>query len=121
MGLTTGPIRSSSAGFVGVFELVTNAECAGTAALRCADVTVGVGRGAAGGEGATAVGFGASQEPAGTRDAAAALPKPAERTVGADGVGATAGGRDAEGRAGLGAAGGAALRKAAMSTFPTGV
>ncbi len=122
MGLTTGPIRSSSAGFVGTFELVTVAECAGGAALRCVDVTVGGGREAAGrGGGATVVGFGASQVPSGTRDAAATLPKAAERTGGADGVWETTAGREAEGTVGLGAAGGAALRRAAISTFPTGV
>ena len=118
--LTTGPIRSSSAGFVGTFELVTVDECAGA---RCVYDTAGEGRGAVGGAGAggvTTVGFGASQEPSGTRDAAAVVPKPVERTGCAGGVAATAEGREAEGMAGLGAAEGA-LRRAAISTFPTGV
>ena len=84
MGLTTGAIRSSSAGFVGTFELVTVEECVGTAALRCVDDTVGGGRVAVGGGGAKDVGFGASQLPSGTRDAAAVLPNAAERTGGAD-------------------------------------
>jgi hypothetical protein len=121
VGLTTGPIRSSSAGFVGAFELATVEECAGAAALRCIYETAGEGRGAVGGGGATTVGFGASQEPSGTRDAAAVLPKlTAERTGCADGVEATAEGRGAEGTVGLGAAEGE-LRRAAISTFPTGV
>ena len=84
VGLTTGAIRSSSAGFVGTFELVTVEECVGTAALRCVDDTVGGGRVAVGGGGAKDVGFGASQLPSGTRDAAAVLPIAAERTGGAD-------------------------------------
>ena len=120
VGLTTGPIRSSSAGFVGTFELATVDECAG---VRCVYDTAGEGRGAVGGGGAgeaTAVGFGVSQEPSGTRDAAAVVPKPVERMGCADGVAVTAAGRGAEGTAGLGAAEGA-LRRAAISTFPTGV
>jgi hypothetical protein len=69
------------------------------------------------------VGLGASQVPAGTRKAAAALPTLVVRTVGPeDGEETvTAEGRGAEGMAGLGCVGAAALRRAAMSTFPTGV
>lgn len=78
VGLTTGPIQSSSAGFVGAFELATIAECAGTTVLDRADVTVEDGPGAIGGWGAKAVGFEASQVPSGMCDAAAALPRPAE-------------------------------------------
>lgn len=83
-------------------------------------------RGAAGGGGVAAktVGFGASQASAGTREAAAALPTAVVRTVGPDEDGAekvSAEERTAEGMAGLGGMGAAALRMAAMSTFPTGV
>lgn len=86
--LTTGPIRSSSEGFVGTSELGTVAECAGTE--RGVATTVGGGRGAAGGggEAAETVGFGASQVPIGTRAAVAALPTLVVRKVGPDGVGA---------------------------------
>jgi hypothetical protein len=117
--LTTGPMRSSSEGLVRTFEL--GAACAGTG--RESATTVRGGRGAAGGGGdaAEAVGLGASQVPAGTREAAAALPT-VFWTVGPDdGEEKLADGRGAEGMAGLGAVGVAALRKAAMSTFPTGV
>ena len=120
--LTTGPMRSSSVGLAGTFEV--GAACAGTG--RESATTVGGGRGAAdGGRGAAeTVGLGASQVPAGTREAAAALPTVVVRTVGPDEDGeeiGTAEGRGAEGMAGLGGMGAAALRIAAMSTFPTGV
>jgi hypothetical protein len=115
--LTTGPMRSSSEGFVGRSELGT--VCAG---IDREPAVVAGGRGAAGGEGGAAktVGFGASQAPAGTREAAAALPTAVVRTVGPDEDGVPAEGRGAEGMVGLGT-GAAALRIAAMSTFPTGV
>lgn len=113
-------MRSSSEGLVGAFEL--GAAFAGTG--RESATTVRGGRGAAGGGGgaAEAIGLGASQVPAGTREAAASLPT-VVRTVGPDedGEEKVADGRGAEGMAGLGAVGVAALRKAAMSTFPTGV
>lgn len=80
--LTTGPMRSSSEGLVGTFEL--GATCAGTG--RESATTAGGGRGAVGGGGGTAeaVGFGASHVPAGTREAAAALPTVVVRSVGRD-------------------------------------
>jgi hypothetical protein len=113
-------MRSSSEDPVGTFEL--GAACAGTG--RESATAVRGGRGAAGGGGgaAEAVGLGASQVPAGTREAAAALPT-VVRTVDPDedGEEKVADGRGAEGMAGLGVVGVAALRKAAMSTFPTGV
>lgn len=120
MTLTTGPMRSSSEVLVGRSELGT--VCAG---IGREPAVVAGGRGAAGGGGGAAktVGFGASQAPAGTREAAAALPTAVVRTVGPeeDGTGTVpAEGRGAEGMAGLGT-GAAALRMAAMSTFPTGV
>jgi hypothetical protein len=119
--LTTGPMRSSSEGFVGRSEL--GAVCAGIG--REAATTAGGREAAAGGEGAAkTVGFGASQAPAGTREAAAALPTAVVRMVGPDEDGAEtvpAEGRGAEGMAGLGGMGAAPLRKEAMSTFPTGV
>jgi hypothetical protein len=119
--LTTGPMRSSSEDFVGRSELGT--VCAGIG--RFAATTAG-GRGAAGGGGGAAktVGIGASHASEGTREAAAALPTAVVRTVGPDEDGAEtvpAEGRGAEGMAGLGGTGAAALRMAAMSTFPTGV
>jgi hypothetical protein len=119
--LTTGPMRSSSEGFVGASELGTI--CAGIG--RELATTAG-GRGAAGGGGGAAetVGFGVSQASAGTREAAAALPTTVVRTVDPDEDSAEtvpAEGRGAEGMAGLGGMGAAALRMAAMSTFPTGV
>jgi hypothetical protein len=122
MRLTMGPMRSSSEGLVGTFELA--AICAGTG--RELATTVGGGRGAAGGGRCVAetVGLGASQASTGTRDAAAALPIVVARTVGPDEDGnetAAAEGRGAEGMAGLGGVGTAVLRMAAMSTFPTGV
>jgi hypothetical protein len=114
-------MRSSSEGLVGTFE--PGAACARTG--RGSATTVGGGRGAANGGGgaAEAVGLGASQVPAGTREAAAALPTVVVRTVGPDedGEEKVADGRGAEGMAGLGDVGVAVLRKAAMSTFPTGV
>ena len=114
-------MRSSSEDLVGTFE--PGAACAG--AGRESATTVGRGHGAAGGGGgaAEAVDLGASQVPAGTREAAAALPTVAVRTVGPDEDGEEnlADGRGAEGMAGLGDVGAAVLRKAAMSTFPTGV
>ena len=132
MGLTTGLIRSPSEGFVGIFELGTVAEWAGT--LSKSPTTVGGGRGAAGGGGGAAetVGFGASQEPSGTRAAATALPvavavvravvphedededEDEEAKVAAKACGA-------EGETAFGGVGVAELRIAAMSTFPTGV
>lgn len=124
MGLTTGLIRSSSEGFVEIFELGTVAECTGTEELEPL-MTVGGGREAAvGGRGvAETVGLGASQEPTGTRAAAAALPKAVFRMVVSEddeevGVATE---RGAEGTADFGGVGAAALRNAAMSTFPTGV
>jgi len=119
--LTTGPMRSSSVGFVGASELGTI--CAGIG--RELATTAG-GRGAVGGGAGVAetIGFGASQVSAGTREAAAALPTAVVRTVGADGDGAETvpgEGRGAEGMAGLGGMGAGALRMVAMSTFPTGV
>ena len=116
-------MRSSSEDLVGTFEL--GAACAGTG--RESATTVGRERGAAGGGGgaAEAVGLGASQEPAGTCEAAAALPTVVVRTVGPDedGEETVADGRGTEGMVGLADVGAAALRKAAMSesTFPTGV
>ena len=113
-------MRSSSEGLIGTFE--PGAACAGIG--RKSATTVGGGRGAARGGGAVeAVGLGASQVPAGTREAAAALPTVAVRTIGPDEDGEEnlADGRGAEGMAGLGDVGAAVLRKAAMSTFPTGV
>jgi hypothetical protein len=109
---------------VGTSELGTVAECAGTE--RGVATTVGGGRGAAGGGGdaAETVGFGASQVPIGTRAAVAALPTLVVRKVGPDEVGAAgipAEEYEEEGTADLGGAGGAALRMAAISTFPTGV
>ena len=128
MGLTTGLIRSPSEGFVGIFELGTVAEWAGT--LSKSPTTVGGGRGAAGGGGGAAetVGFGASQEPSGTRAAATALPvavavvravvphedEDEEAKVATKACGA-------EGETAFGGVGVAELRIAAMSTFPTGV
>jgi len=116
--LTTGPMRSSSEGFVGRSELGT--DCAGIGRATTAE-----GRGAAGGGGGATktVGFGASQASAGTREAAAALPTAVVRMVGPDDGTETvpAEGRGAEGMAGLGGMGAAQLRKAVMSTFPTGV
>jgi hypothetical protein len=122
MRLTTGPMRSSSEGLERTFGLGT--VCAGTG--REAATTVGGGRGAAGGgrDAAETGGLGVSQVPAGTREAAAALPTVVVRTVGPDeGSEETvaAEGRGAEGMAGLGGVGPAALRMAAMSTFPIGV
>jgi hypothetical protein len=114
-------MRSSSEGFAGTFELGTvwagvDRELATTAG----------GRGAAGGGGGAAetVGFGASQASAGTREAAAALPTVVVRMVGPEEDGAEtvpAEGRGAEEIAGLGGVGAAALRMAAISTFPMGV
>lgn len=111
-------MRSSSEGLVGAFELGT--ACAGTG--RELATTVGGGWGAAGGgrDAAEAVGLGVSHVPAGTREAAAALPTVVVRTVGPEETG-TAEGRGAEGMAGLGGVGPAELRMAAMSTFPIGV
>jgi hypothetical protein len=77
-----------------------------------------------GGDATETVGFGVSHASAGTREAAAALPTAVVRMVGPDEDGAKtvpAEGRGAEGMAGLGGVGPVALRKAAMSTFPTGV
>ena len=120
---TTGLIRSSSEGFVGTLELATVAECAGTESVL--PTTVGEGRGAAGGGGATkTVGFGASQVPSGARAAVATLLTALVRTGFPDedwGPSVAAEGRGAEGTAGFRAVGAAALRIAAMSTFPTGV
>ena len=114
-------MRSSSEGFVGRSEL--GAVCAGIG--REATTTAGGREAAAGREGAAkTVGFGASQAPAGTREAAAALPTAVVRMVGPDEDGAEtvpAEGRGAEGMAGLGGMGAASLRKEAMSTLPTGV
>jgi hypothetical protein len=128
VGLTTGPIRSPSEGFVGIFELGTVAEWDGT--LSKSPTTVGGGRGAAGGGGGAAetVGFGASQEPSGTRAAATALPV-AVAVVRAvvphededEEANVAAKGRGAEGETAFGGVGVAELRIAAMSTFPTGV
>jgi len=120
--LTTGPMRSSSEGLVGTFELGT--ACAGIG--RESATTVGGGRGAAGGGRGEAetVCLGAFQVPAGTREAAAALPTVVVQTVGPDedgGETATAEGRGEEEMAGLESVGTAPLRMAAMSTFPTGV
>lgn len=99
--LTTGPMRSSSEGLVETFEL--GATCARTG--RESATTAGGGRGAVGGGrgAAEAVGFGASQVPAGTREAAATLPTVVVRTVGRDedGEETTAEGRGAEGMEGL--------------------
>jgi len=122
--LTTGLIRSSSEGFVRTFGLGPVAECAGTESVL--PTTVGKGRGAAGGGGGAAetVSFGASQVPSGTRAAAAAPLTALSRTVLPDddwGPSVAAKGREAEGTTGFGAVGAAALRIAAMSTFPTGV
>jgi hypothetical protein len=122
--LTTGLIRSSSKGFVGTLELGTAAECAGTESVL--PTTVGEGRGAAGGGGGAAeiAGFGASQVPSGTREAAAAPLTALVRNVFPDedgGPSVAAEGRGAEGTAGFGTLGAAVLRIAAMSTFPTGV
>lgn len=117
----TGPMRSSSEGFVGRSELGT--VCAGIG-RELATMAGGRGAAAGGGGAAKTVGFGASQASAGTREAAAALPTTVVRTVGPDEDGAEkvpAEGRAAEGMAGLGGMGAAALRMAAMSTFPTGV
>jgi hypothetical protein len=118
--LTTGPMRSSSEGLVGASELGTI--CAGIGRELA---TKAGGREAAGGGGvAETIGFGMSQASAGTREAAAALPTAVVRTVGPDEDGAetvAAEGRGAEGVAGLRGTGAAALRLAAMSTFPTGV
>lgn len=119
---TTGPMRSSSEGLVGTPELRTVAECAGSESATTAE-----GRGATdgGGDATGAAGFGTSQVSAGTLAAAAALPRAVARTIGLDEDGAVTGvaaeGRGAEGMAGLGGVGAAALRMAAMSTFPTGV
>ena len=114
-------MRSSSEGFVGRSELGTVCAWIG----RESATTTGGRETAGGGEGAAkTVGFGASQEPAGTREAAAALPNVVVRTVGPDEDGVEtvpAEGRGAEGVAGLGGMGTAPLRKEAMSTFPTGV
>lgn len=120
MTLTTGPMRSSSEGFVGRSELGTV-----WAGIGREPATTAGGRGAAGGGGAAkTVGFGASQASAGTREAAAALPTAVVRTVGPDEDDPETvppEGRGAEGMAGLGGMGAAALRMAAMSTLPTGV
>ena len=125
MRLTTGLIRSSSEGFVGMFELGTVAECAWTGSVL--PTTVGEGRGTAG-EGGTAetVGLGASQVPSGTRAAAAApltalvLTSFLDEDCGTS-VDAAPEGRAAEGTTGFRAVGTVALRIAVMSTFPTGV
>lgn len=113
-------MRSSSEGFVGRSELGTI-----WAGIGREPATTAGGRGAAGGGGvAMTVGFGASQASAGTREAAAALPTAVVRTVGPDEDDEETippKGRGAEGMAGLGGMGAAALRMAAMSTFPTGV
>ena len=123
MGLTTGLIRSSSEGFVGIFELEIVAECAGTDLEP--PMTVGGGREAADGGGGAAetVGLGASQVPSGTRAAAAAPPMAVFRKVAPEeGDEVRVGtGRGVEGTRGFGGVGAAALRIAAMSTFPTGV
>ena len=119
MRLTTGPMRSSSEDLVGTFEL--GAACAG--AGHESATTVGRGRGAAGGGrgAAEAIGLGASQEPVGTCEAAAALPTVVVRTVGPDedGKETVADGRGTEGKVSLAVVG----AEAAMSesTFPTGV
>jgi len=120
VGLTTGFIRSSSEGFVETFELGTIADCAGIE--REPPTTVGGGREAAGGGGGAShtVGLGTSQVPSGTRAAAAAPPMAVFRKVVSEEV-RVAKGREAEGMAGFGGVGAAALRIAAMSTFPTGV
>lgn len=113
-------MRSSSEGFVGIFELGTAAECGGTVGewtTTGREVVIG------GGGATETIGFGASQVPAGTRAAAAALPMSVARTVGPDGKGAAevaTEGRGAEGTAGLGGMGATALRMAVMSTLPTG-
>ena len=112
-------MRSSSEDLVGTFK--PGAARAGTG--RESATTVGRGRGAAGGGGgaAEAVGLGASQVPAGTREAAAALPTVVVRTVGPDedGEETVADGRGTEGMVSLADVG----AEAAMSesTFPTGV
>ena len=111
-------MRSSSEGLIGTFE--PGAACAGIG--RESATTVGGGRGAARGGGAVeAVGLGASQVPAGTREAAAALPTVVVRTVGPDedGKETVADGRGTEGKVSLAVVG----AEAAMSesTFPTGV
>src|SRR5712671_5569923 len=117
MRLTTGPIRSSSEGLVGTFELgavAVRVETEGESAT-----TLGVGRGAAAGAGGAAgtVGLGASQASSGAR-AAAALPTAVGWTARLDESGAagvTVEGRGAGGTVGLGSAGAAALRIAVMS------
>jgi len=114
-------MRSYSEGFVGTFELET--VCAG---IGREPLTTAEGREAAGGRGGPteAVGFGASQAPAGTREAAAALPTAVVRAVGPVEDGeemVPAEGRGTDGMLGLGGVGAAELRIAAMSTFPTGV
>lgn len=118
MTLTTGPIRSSSEGFVGVSELETI--CAGIGRELA---TMAGGREAAGGGGGAAeiVDFGAFQASAGNREAAEALPTAVVRTIDEDVAEEDpTEGRGAEGMAGLGGIGAAVLRMAAMSTLPTG-
>lgn len=118
MTLTTGPMRSSSEGFVGVSELETI--CAGIGRELA---TTGGGRGAASGGGGAAetVGFGTFQASVGNREAAEALPTAVVRTVDEDvAEKVPIEGRGAEGMTGLGGTGAAVLRMAAMSTFPTG-
>src|SRR5258708_11466947 len=83
--LTTGPMRSSSEGFSGTFELGSV-----WAGVDRELATIAGGRGAAGGGGGAAetVGFGASQASTGTREAAAAPPTRVVRVGGPEEGGA---------------------------------